>query len=142
MEIKLNRFTTVQVSAKTSLFQTQKGKKKTFVQIRNDKVTGAKIVTKTWFSKILFALFFSFALIGGYAHYMYDTVYLEYNPNPGLITGIILVITLIGFLLSIRKKTVLEIFLLGTTSGQSLNFPLDKTTDPNKLADLVDILVN
>ncbi len=140
MEIKLNKVTTVQVSAKTSIFVSEK--KKTFMQIRNDKVVGANVSKKIFFCKIRFSLFVILALVGGYAHFMYDTVYLEYNPNLGLITGIILSIILLGFIASVKKKRVLEIFLLGTNATQTITFNLDKTTDKEKLNDLVDIIVS
>jgi hypothetical protein len=141
MEVKLNDKTTAIVNAKITVFQTEGKNKNDVVHVRNDKVYGARIATRSWFCGKRFALFVLLALLGGYAHYMYDTVVLGYLPNPGIITGIVLGVLAIGGFVSLRRRRELEL-VVDSGIPTVFRFPLGKDIAQDKVEDLADILVN
>ena len=142
MEVQLNEHTTVEVSAKISQFRTEGKKGKDFLYVRNDKIYGAQVTTVSWFQTKLFVIFVLIGVLGGYAHFMYDTAVLGYNPNPGIIFGIFFVLTLIGFFASFRRARVLELVVDSSTELKTFTFKLGKDVSEAKIEDLVDILVN
>lgn len=142
MEVKLNDKTTAIVNAKITVFQTVGKQSTDVVHVRNDKVYGARIATRSWFCGKRFLLFVLLAILGGYGHYMYDTAVLGYEPNPGIIAGIVIVLLAIGGFVSMRKRRELELVLDSSTNGTLFRFPLGKDVPQDKVEDLADILVN
>lgn len=142
MEVQLNEYTIVEVTAKLSKFRVMKKDKQDFLYVRNDKVYGAQVTTHKWFCTKLFVIALFVAIFGGYAHFAYDTMVLGYEPNPGIIFGIFFVITVIGFFVSFRKRRVLELVVDSNTSQKTFVFPIGKETSEKQVEDLVDILVN
>jgi hypothetical protein len=141
MEIILNKNTKVDVLAKTSLFKIKHKKNEDIIRLRNDKVYAGKLVKKSFFSVKTFFLFILLGVLGGYGQFMYDTQYLRYNPNPRIISGIILVFLVIGFVVAQKKRRVLMLTVDSAKSSEYV-FPMDKTTDLKKVEDFIEIIVN
>ena len=145
MEMKISDKTNVEVTAKISIFRT-KNKVNEIVYVRNDKILGAKVGILKYFKVKSFLIHLLVGLLGGYAHYMYDTQFLGYEPNPGIISGIIFLFVIIGFFTGFKKKKLLT--LVVEADETSLNkesyfsFEIGKETTDKNIEDLMYLLVN
>ena len=142
MEVILSAKTTVTVTAKISQFKTKTKQAEDFMYVRNDKIYGAQVTSARTFKWNLFGIFVLVGLLGGLAHYLYDTQILGYNPNPPIIAGIVALFLIIGVIVALGKKRVLELVLDSNQSKDLVTFELDKEANPAHVEDLVDILVN
>jgi hypothetical protein len=142
MEVILSAKTAVTVTAKISQFKTETKQGQDIMYVRNDKIYGAQITTAPTFTWTLFFIFLAVGVFGGLGHYLYDTQFLGYNPNPPIIAGIFALFTIIGVVVSIRKKRILELVLDSNQSKDLVTFTLDKEANQAHVEDLIDILVN
>ena len=145
MEMKLNEKTNVEVSAKLSVFRTKnkQNANEDVLYIRNDKIFAAAVKKITRFRVRLFLLLLLIGMFGGYGHFMYDTQYLGYRWNPGIVLGIVLVFVIAGFFASWHSVKYL-VLSAGGEGGKVNRFeiPIGKDVTDKNLEDLMYLLVN
>lgn len=123
MIITLNKNIEAEITKNHCEFQLQKRKKTNYIRVQLQEIQTAFVSPKRLFSGKLFLIFIAVGLLGGLAHYLYDTVILGYNPNPLLISIITGGIILIGYPLSFRSTPILRLKFRATGS-KTLVFPL------------------
>jgi hypothetical protein len=142
MEVQLNEQTKVEVNAKLSIFRTTIKDQHDVLHVRNDRIYAADVSNRKGFSKVRFAIFFFAGVLGGYAHFMYDTQFLGFEPNPGIIFGIFFILVVIGFFVSFTKRRTLKFTVDSSEEGTSFEFPISKDLGEKELEDLMEILVS
>lgn len=146
MEVQLNEFIKVEVESRVTIFHLNNEEKKVekVLYLRNDKIMGAELATYKFFSfKRLFVVL-ALAVLGGAAHFLYDTQILGYVANPTIISLIAAGIFIIGLFFCFTKSRHLKILVDSDDTGplqrSRFSFPVGKNITEKKLLDLMYLL--
>lgn len=140
MKVQLNKNTTVTVEEGLTKFRTTRKQKEDLIVLRNDKTYSVNIQTKRQFLLSRFLILFAIGLLGGLGHYLYDTQFLGYNPNPPIIGAIVAVFTIVGLVISFVKQRVFTVIMDDRARYKSFVIPIDKDVNQEELEQLIDIL--
>jgi hypothetical protein len=140
MNAPLNKQTTLTIEGGMTKIRTKHKNHDDIMQLRNDKINGVQVDSKIRFVGKRFLIFVAVGILGGLAHYLYDTQFLGYNPNPTIISAIVAGVTLIGIPFSFGKERVLRILLDARTTTTSISIPIDNTASEDSLLQVIDIL--
>lgn len=146
MEVQLNEFIKVEVESRVTIFHLNNEEKKVekVLYLRNDKIIGAELATYSFFSFKRLLVVLLLAAVGGAAHFLYDTQYLGYVPNPPLIAAIVGGILFIGFFFCFTKSRHLKVLVDSDDTGplqrSRFSFPVGKNITEKKLLDLMYLL--
>lgn len=147
MEVQLNEFTKVEVESRITIIHLNNEKKKQLqmLYLRNDKIIGAELAMRRKFTLYRFLIVLGLAVLAGFAHFLYDTQFLGYVPNPTIISALFFTVLVIGLFFCFVKGKYVKLLVESEGPNSILkvdrySFKVGIEVEEKKLTDLLYIL--